>query len=200
MSAKHKLINWLWLLLIILVSVVTLNYFLFDFTALVLCDYKSISESEEKLVSITQENMRQIAERVWDKPEYAGSHFFYYEIPRKQYEIKFINNNSPFDTVFPNDKIIDRLYLSRSFGSVPYNLWLSVKGSSINLHVSTYNFNTGYDNGSIAGGEMCIKSNFLIRKNLERMLDEMELTPDQKAEILSKIKVSRRVNWNINFL
>jgi hypothetical protein len=90
--------------------------------------------------------------------------------------------------------------LSRSFGSVPYNLWLSVKGSSINLHVSTYNFNTGYDNGSIAGGEMCIKSNFLIRKNLERMLDEMELTPDQKAEILSKIKVSRRVNWNINFL
>jgi hypothetical protein len=85
------------------------------------------------------------------------------------------------------------LILSRTFNGVKYNIFFDVHGGVYEFSLNTYNFD-GYPNGSVSGGEKCTTPNYVMKRKVYRMIDDLPLQPQQKAELKQYVRVRPIIN------
>ena len=85
------------------------------------------------------------------------------------------------------------LVISRTFNRVKYNIVFDVFSGVYEFNLNTYNF-SGYPNGSAAGGEKCTTPNYLIKRNVYRMIDDLPLNLSQKTELKQYVRVRQTIN------
>ena len=86
------------------------------------------------------------------------------------------------------------LVVSRTFNRVKYNIVFDVFSGVCEFNLNTYNF-SGYPNGLVTGGEKCTTPNYLIKRKVYRMIDDLPLNLPQKAELKQYVRVRKTINF-----
>ena len=88
------------------------------------------------------------------------------------------------------------LVVSRTCNRVKYNIVFDVFSGVYEFNLNTYNF-SGYRNGLVTGGEKCTTPNYLIKRKIYRMIDDLPLSLPQKAELKHYVRVVRTINFRL---
>jgi hypothetical protein len=91
----------------------------------------------------------------------------------------------------------DGIVVSRTFGGVKYNIVFENRGGASSFNLNTYNFKGYPGRGTVAWGEKCTKPNYLIKRNVYRMIDDLPLDAQQKAELKKYVVVAKMINGRI---
>lgn len=158
---SRKLLTAIGLILAILIPV---NWFVYSWTGLIFCHYKSIMMSAADGSSLKLNHLYDldsIASAMKAKPGYAVS-------------------DGPYSR---------RLTVSRAFDGVVYNLTLENLGGATEFGVSSYNY-VDYPADAVA---KCTTPDYYIERRLRGMIDDLPLKHEHGTQLKSNVRVARSV-------
>ncbi len=91
----------------------------------------------------------------------------------------------------------DGIIVSRSFGVVKYNIVFENHDGASGFNLNTYNFKGYPGRGTVAWGEKCTTPSYLIKRKVNRIIEDLPLDAQQKAELKEYVVVTNTINGRL---